>query len=506
MKIKKAIKRFLILTLALIMLLTICLAVACEEKPDVVNEKNKNGSETGSETVPQTREDIPDDLPPNNFSGREFRVLTRDYDHYAIEIEMAEDSADIVDHAVYMRNMTVEERFNTKIKAVIVSGSPSDTLTKKLRTDVMAGDVPYEMVSGFMMALSQMAPEGILLNWHKLPNMNFGKPWWNKSAMDELTVAGKSFFALSDMLYSPLCASYCVFYNKTLSENYGLDNIYDVVNDGKWTIDYARNAIKDIYVDLDNDGQRNSADLYGWAGNIVSGNVTFLWAFDNPVTKHDSNGIPQLVINNPKTPQIIDKLHTFWFETKGAIASTPSGIDGIPWFHFGITLMRNSRTIFYPGNMVEAETDLRDLKDDYGIIPYPKWDENQENYYTMVDGDGSLMAIPNSISSAADIDFVTTIIEALSAEEYKKVIPAYYEVALKVKYSRDAESVLMLDKVVEGIRYDFGFLYDGFVGFGFQMMIDLFNSGSRDFASYYAANEERVKIHYNNIIQAYLDF
>jgi hypothetical protein len=103
------------------------------------------------------------------------------------------------------------------------------------------------------------------------------------------------------------------------------------------------------------------------------------------------------------------------------------------------------------------------------------------------------MAIPNN---CFDTDFVGTIIEAMSAEGYRRVIPAYYEVALKGRYTHDSESVQMLDIIRESAVIDFAYTY-GSYAFCTRGLYDLIQAKSTDYASYYASRlpnaEQRIE-------------
>ena len=43
----------------------------------------------------------------------------------------------------------------------------------------------------------------------------------------------------------------------------------------------------------------------------------------------------------------------------------------------------------------------------------------------------------------------------MSAETYRRVTPAYFETAIKNKYSRDSETSQMLDIIVAGVHMDY---------------------------------------------------
>ena len=111
-------------------------------------------------------------------------------------------------------------------------------------------------------------------------------------------------------------------------------------------------------------------------------------------------------------------------------------------------------------------------------------------------------AVPKTVS---DPEFVGIITEALNAESYKAVFPAYYEVALKTKYTHDDESVKMLDYIVDHRVFDFGYVYDNFKGFSFYFQYLIGGEASSDFESYYAANSSASIAQYQTVLDYYED-
>ena len=136
-----------------------------------------------------------------------------------------------------------------------------------------------------------------------------------------------------------------------------------------------------------------------------------------------------------------------------------------------------------PNTFNSAATALRDFETDYGILPYPKWDEAQDGYYTMVDGGHEGLAVPVSVK---DVEFVGTITEALNAESYKRTVPVFYDIVLKTKGSRDEQSIAMLDMIFANRIFDFGYVYGEF-GAAFWVQY-LMEKKSADIASYYQKN------------------
>ena len=104
-----------------------------------------------------------------------------------------------------------------------------------------------------------------------------------------------------------------------------------------------------------------------------------------------------------------------------------------------------------------AYSKLREMESEYTMLPYPKWDEAQEGYYTNADDKFSVFCLPKP--SYNNLEFISCIFEALCAESYKTVYPAYYDQALKGKYSTDATTAEMVDLVMAGRKFDFTFQF-----------------------------------------------
>ncbi|MHC1695101.1 MAG: hypothetical protein AB9835_07495 [Eubacteriales bacterium] len=498
------------------LLLVLCLSLAFLPLSSCSGGDEDTAADTTAPTVQQeqsttdeasARLAIPDDLPVKDYEGRAFRVLVRDNNwatcRHIEEIVAEEETGEVINDAVYKRNSIVEDRFNVKIEVVTQAEKDEATLTNFMRKTVLAGDDQFDLVDGHMILMGGLTTSDVFYNMYDLPYVNFDKPWWLKSATEELTVDGKSFFGISHLGYNALDYTYCYYFNKNLTKDYGIDNLYQTVRDGKWTIDYLNSLVKDIYKDTDANGKVDDTDFFGFATNAYSATVTYLWAFDNPVSKKNAEGIPELVLNTPKMPSIVTKLYDFYFNTAGVSVATKTGANGygVDWSYYGNGAFKAGNAVFATGMFNDAIINYRDVDFDYGILPYPKWDEAQENYYTMMDGHGPLLAVP---VTTTDPEFVSIILEAMSAEGYKIITPAYYEVALKTKYARDEETEEMLDLILEGRRFDFGYIYDGFtMSFCLQSLLSKEN---KDITSYYEKNEANAIKSIEKVVKAYQDY
>ena len=64
----------------------------------------------------------------------------------------------------------------------------------------------------------------------------------------------------------------------------------------------------------------------------------------------------------------------------------------------------------------------------------------------------TIFGVPVSVGGT---DCLSATLEALASESFKEVTPAYYEIALKVKFTRDSDSGRMIELCHENISIDF---------------------------------------------------
>jgi hypothetical protein len=274
-----------------------------------------------------------------------------------------------------------------------------------------------------------------------------------------------------------------------------MGDLYKVVLDGKWTFDKLLELVKGIYVDDGND-KRDSGDFYGMAHGNGSQMNTYLWSFDNPVCAKDEEGIPQIAIKTDKINNIVTDLYDLIYNTGGVYYEN----DAVSGSSYPSDMFLARKSIFVPAQLASfASEGYRNFEDDYGILPYPKYDENQAKYLTMADGYHTVLAVPKTVKDTA---FVGTIVEALSAETWKTVTPTFYEIALKTRYLRDSESKEIMDIIIDGRTFDFGYIYDGWQGFSFMLQNMISNMNS-NFESYYSKKFSSARYRYKSVVKAF---
>ena len=396
-----------------------------------------------------------EDVPELNFNGETVSILYRDYMEYEVEAEA--EIGEPVNDAVYRRNIAVEERLNVKFNMIPVSGTWDyrEEFLSRIKNSVSSGDNAYEIVQGYAAYIVGLHSGGYLTNWKNIPYVDFEKPWWNKDFVDEMTLNDRLYFTTGDLALSLIWEANTLFFNKKMWQNYGFEKTpYEMVKTGKWTLDNMYSITKQVSQDLNSDGKYTENDLYGYVTDTHNQIDAYIEAFDVPVTKRNEAGIPYFVIEEDKFSSAFFKL----FEFVRQNVSTYAGIEQpitTDIYSLYRPIFEDERALIlaeYLGN----SSQMRDYDFDFGILPFPKLDESQGNYYTKSQDGYTMFCVPATV---INLEKIGAVMEALSAETYKSVLPAFYEVALKTKYARDDDSSEMIDIIRKGITFNFGVLY-----------------------------------------------
>ena len=472
-------------------------AVSCQGKTD-------SGADTAETSAPDSitqseplneRDAAVDSVPKDlDFEGKTIRIIYHDDERYARDIISDGENGDVINDAVYARNTAVEERLNVKLEPIAApTASPSSfSVVNALRTSVASASDDYDIVCSHAIRTAGVVPEGMFLDLYDVKYLDFDKPWWNQNAIEQLSINNKMYITIGDYSTLTLAATYCMFFNKELAASYSLpaEQLYQTVLDGKWTYDEMYKVVQELASDLDGNTQMTDTDQYGLYTTVASPAVAYNWAFGNVLTKKGSDGYPEMNINKELMTEIVEKVYNLCYVNEGTFIGKSGTED--------YTMFEEGRALFYNGTFNDAFM-LRDLKFSYGIIPYPKLNEQQESYLTMADGFHTVIGIP---VTCTETDKVGAALELLNFYSYKHVVPAYYETALKVKYTSDDESMKIMDMILEGRVFDFGYFYDNWKGFAFAIQ-DLLTSQSSDFASYYASRESSAESYFEEVVDSF---
>ena len=417
---------------------------------NVQTPSSDGGAEEEEELSPlEQRARIPDNLPENNFDGREFTVCTEERKFYEI---FSEDlNGEATNDSVYQRNVRIEDRFNAKITP-LANASPYDDVIKV----VTSGTHAYDVVGFVNYKTYTPASAGVLYNWLDIPRVDLTQPWHNHLANGDATINGKLFGIDSDLSISTLLYTYGTFFNYQIMEQYGFSSqdLYDIVFEGKWTVDRLKEISSGIWQDLNGDGKHDADDIHGYAVTSTQVNTHDVWlaALDiSPVLTVSGAEEFEVTFFSDKTVSALEKVNALYHESDGSYFGGSDWRQVPTWFANGKVAM----TQLYFGETTES---LTEMEDTYGILPLPKFDETQDGYYTNCWDQFTVFAVPLTMPES-DGEFVGTMYEVMCAESYKTVFPAYYDVALKSRYSAEPATAEVVDLIMAGRKLDFPFQF-----------------------------------------------
>ena len=443
-------KKMITMLLAMLMLLQ---TVACAESSENTEETSASAvtstevgasEETAVETEPEdTIDAVVAQFEGRDYDGYRFRILDREGSWGTVDVMAEEMTGEAINDAVLERNNLLAEKLNI----VVVEqrdGSPYTTM----KTSVTAQSDDFDTVTDGLSRLASTVANGIIRDYHDVPEVKMENGWWDQQLIEGMSVANKVFFMTGDISIMDNYGTWCMMFNKGILNDNGLENPYDLVNEGKWTIDKLGEMSLATTVDLNGDGKWTEADQYGFISESYNTYGLYI-CFGEKITDKDENDLPVFVYSAESAINSIIKSLEVQYSNGCNMGLFP-GLSREAQFKAGGGL-------FYFAGMINI-TAFRDSETDFGIIPAPKYNEEQEQYYSTYSPENmTAYAIPVTV---ADTARAGDILEAMAAFSAYTLTPAYYEKTLMGKSVRDAESEPMIELILNSRNFDLGSIFD----------------------------------------------
>lgn len=476
---KKTFMKIFVLILAV--LLTLPLVAGCKKE----NENTPQNTDT-QETV-----DHP--VTPVDLGGKEFKFGVSNWYTYEplnyTDIYVEEYTGDYVEDAAYDRNMYMEEFFNCSVSMIEFQ---AEEIATKLEQNAMSGDEGFDFAL-FRGVRYMAAVNGGYLARTEDFNLNYENPWWDSDAIEAMTINNRCYGLVGDITTNQLLSAYMTCFNKTMIEDYSemLEDPYELVESGKWTLDKMITMAKSIANDtLDGVDGMGKEDLWGihYTRDNVQGLLT---ACGVKVVELDADKKPTLTIATyqSQVQDILTKLYdeTFATDTIGRTVCKAESSD-TEYFDEGRVLFLLTAT--------HNTAALRQSEVDYGILPYPKSSETGDYVSSTAGLCFSILGIP---TSNRNYDQTSVFLEAYAAQGYQYIRPQFYENVLLRKLGRDSESYNMLKYIFENLTYDIGCFFD-IIGKELRATSDEQNTA---FAGVVASNRIPWKTNLDELLEAY---
>ena len=470
-------------------LLLAMLMAGCGSGNAQTDETNAVSNDTDAVTEAVTEDPYLDNLPADlRFDGKTFDIYTyqggnlaatvgRNYYNLAVH----EENGDVLNDAGYRVTTEVEERFG--ITLTCAESNDTAIAVPTMKKLLLAGDSTYELFMPF--TLENFVPllsENLLYDIASLEHVDLTREYYVQDAIELYTVADKV-ITITGSYAMPSSLPLGYLYNKKAAADLDIENMYDLVRSGAWTHDKFMEIIRDTYRDLNGNGKPDDGDFYGYHTYGVGPQYLYC-SYDGTTVKADGDGF-KFGFDSEHAVRIMEKVIALRTDRNAGY------YDKWDVFFGG-----NALFCFY----LSGPDPLRDLDFDFGLLPVPKLDENQEQY--RIFSSGGMLVVP---IHQEDANMTGAIIEALYATAHKYMPEAITEhyIEGKLLQSEDDIEMFRLLNSNEVRAYDLARNYDASNGIiqNFALINKLVTKKSTDIMSSWAAVESKVTTAFEDLYQ-----
>jgi hypothetical protein len=520
----KFIKKTAVLTI-LLALAVIAVSCGSENPPDGAGEGQSPGipdtvivDGDGTGNAPREfKSPVPDGLDFSEYTVR-FYSYYMEYagdgsrDPARMTIIKEEEAGEVVSESIYRRNMEVMQKLNVNFDFTF---NPPDSFddqdnNNRLARLMRTNDDEFDIVIGIQFQVVQMATRNAFHNIIDFPFLDITNPWWATDYIDELTVGNNVLlFATGDISGGWLSRLSTMYFNFDLYRSYfgEPDELYRLVLDGGWTLDAMSEKVRGMWLNLEGGGSPGDGDQFGLVTHTISPSDHFTYASGVRATARDDQGVPYFVFNSEKTMRYVDKIFDLYFNNPGTyiVPSSHSRFSTIFAEKFA------AGEVLFRADTLGISESMRAQETDFGMIPFPKLDENEPGYLSLVHDTAPLMCVPITVPLERD-ELIGAVLEEMAFRGFMHMTPAFFDIALKNKYMRDSDDMAMqmLDIIRENSTTDFAYVYNYALSGGQYsggmglLMRDLLGDRNSNFVSAYDRIIDRSNDRLQSIINAYL--
>lgn len=474
------------LTALLLASVTATTMLACSNDGGETTDTTAVSNQAAEETTTAAETDYIDTLDQYDMEGRAFTIIAQNTSGRQ-NFYMEEKEGDLINDAIHERDMAIEERLNIKLD--LIQNSDRLEVTNMVQRTLQAGDEAYNMVINALSAgINTLTVNEMLLDLNELPYLTLDEVWWNKSISERMLFGGKQYFTTGPISGVYYLTPIVMMFNKKLVEDYNLGDIYQIVLDGKWTVDKLAELALDKSYDVNNDGYMTRDDFWGLVIDGTFGNALYVGAGLDTVEQVD--GRYELTLDSEESINVIEKCGAL-FGDRNAVINDANG-----QLSYATKIFDVDRAIFMDYT-ISGVMGRRSMESDFGVIPCPKLNETQDEYYTTCN-----TFLPGGVAVpfiCSDTDFVGLVMETMAYLSYKIMQPAVYETTLQGKVARDDISVQMLDMIFESATFDFVTVFN-FAGISTTLRIAV-TGDNKNFMSAYAAVKDKAQLELEKIME-----
>lgn len=431
-------------------------------------------------------------LPEKDFSDNgtptDFTFLTvGDYanTYASVEICPNELSSELIQEAVFERNALVEQKFGVTIKEIRTTGNGE--MVNLIRSNASAGTDLYDVVMPWMPDAASLALEGLFYNLAEDTSVvDFSGPWWAQDAKETMSIGNNLYFVTGDMNLLCYECTHCIVFNRDVVDELHLEDPYQLVYDGEWTIDKLLEISRTVSVDQDNGTLDSYDDRWGFLINHNYVTSMFIGA-GYSLSGKDENDLPIVTVKGAGQTEAFNKI--FDLCNDPAVGYIEGFIGKYPQIWDSTTeAVATGHCLFRAATIGNIQA-MAEFECNFGVLPAPKLDKDQEDYRVNVSAVYcSCAAVPKTNK---EYEKAVIILDAMCQAATGTVKTSYYDTLLKMRKLQDNDGAAMLDIIFDSRVYDYAIIF-GWGGVN-TFMNPIAFSGSNTFTSAYESIESKIQ-------------
>ena len=485
------------LSLLLAILMIASVAISCGKTDDNKGNKDNNKDTSSVATTTATGEtEYQSKLPQMDWEGTQYRILGRQYTEEIFtnfEVDRDEMPEDVVGLAVWNRNEALLAKYG-----IDVVGNLVEKPQEEAKIFLESGDDLYDLFMCPNTYMQQFGMAGHLININSLEYVDFENDCWNDYANEQLTFGGKLYYTTNKFLLQDKHRTWIVWYNRTLANELNAGYLEQEVFDGTWTIDRFIELSKTCSQESDGQDGMTAGDTWGVTIHTAGNFAQLLYGCGFRLSEMQSDGYPALIGATDYMLSIVDKVLELTVDTEHCYVQSlrPNADDNNNDIE---STFREGRAVSMT-HAVSWLSNLARVNFEYGVLPMPKYTEEQEDYYcTPGIGNSCLMAVPATIN---DIKFAGFALEAISEESVDTSYTEYIETKCKLQIAYDEDMSKCFRIIFDSIVYDIAFI-DGYGGLDKVIKTDIIMSNSNVYGRLFTKYERKARNEMNKTKEAY---
>lgn len=468
---------------AAVILFSALLLNACGEASDGGKTAQTDDAQTGAvtEAVTEKADLVAEAFSGYDYGGYEFRILAMSPGQHfykkigpeANEVYYEYDSGDILDSALYQRNVLTEDLLNIKI--LPVWGGNNNEINPFASKAILAGDDAFDCMLAALAYNMTLAGDGQLVDFHTIESLHIDNPWWDHEIAENFSIYNKLYVLTGHYNIFDDYAVPVIFYNKKVSGDLDLEDPYEVAKRGEWTLEYMMRNAALATADLDGDGKMTIDDKWGYLDN--SGAVIHMQGgMDFTFVEKDENGAFQLTMGSDYVVSAVECIYNNLVMSDSVYMGLNADC---------VTCFSADRGMYYY-ELLGCINEFRNMESDFGVAPLPKYDVSQKRYTGTINNIWcTALSVP---TTQKDLDRTGIILDVLGGYSTDTVHTVLYELVLGEKLVRNPESVEMINLVFNSKTYDLA------NGFSWASGIDpLFSGMTKKSGFQYVSKYEKAK-------------